>query len=210
MVAAEDCALVLLAAGLSRRFGGDKLSADLAGRPLGLHGAATLASLPLAERIAVIGGGGPDYAALGFRIVRNPDPGAGQAGSLRLGVRAARESGAAAVLIALADMPFVTSDHVRRLLAAGGEDVVVASSDGARRSPPALFGRGWFDRLEQVSGDQGARALLREAAVVAADPRELVDVDTPAALDELTARPAAAKPPFNCLPSSRSGPARRS
>jgi molybdenum cofactor cytidylyltransferase len=184
---AEDCALVLLAAGLGRRFGGDKLLADLHGRPVGLHAAETLAALPFATRIAVTGAGGPDYAAYGYHVVRNPAPDQGQAGSLRLGVRAARAAGALAVLVALADMPCVTAGHLRRLLDAGGCDAaLVASTDGARRTPPALFGRAWFDRLEGLEGDQGARTLLADAVAVTAHARDLVDVDTPAALRALS------------------------
>jgi molybdenum cofactor cytidylyltransferase len=188
MFAAEDCALVLLAAGLSRRFGAtDKLMADLGGRPLGLHVAEALAGVPFGSRIAVTGAGSPEYAPLGFRIVLNAEPAHGQAGSLRLGVDAARSVGAGAVLVLLADMPRVGAGHVRGLLAAasGGEAAIACSTDGVRRSPPALFGRGWFGRLAALSGDEGARALLADAPAVRAAPGELVDVDTPAALAAL-------------------------
>ena len=57
MIAVEDCVLVLLAAGRSRRMGdiGSKLDAPFLGRPLGLHVAVALEDMPFRERVAVVG-----------------------------------------------------------------------------------------------------------------------------------------------------------
>lgn len=172
---------LLLAAGLSRRFGpGDKLAAPLDGVALGLHAARALAEAGCAPLVAVTGTAAPDYAALGFAVHANPAPEAGQAGSLAIGVAAARAAGAEAVLVALADMPRVSAAHLRAVIAAGhGADARVASVTGALASPPALFGRDWFDALEGLGGDRGARALLDGAVRVAAPFAMLADVDTP-------------------------------
>lgn len=183
MIAIEDVVLVLLAAGLSRRFGGSKLDADLHGMPLGLHAATALAEIPFRARVAVTGRSRIDYAAHGFHVVTNDDPARGQSRSVALGVAAARTLGAAAVLVALADMPRVTADHVRALAdAADGPDAVVASRDGDAAKPPALFGRGRFDALLALTDDRGARDLIRSGRLVAAPPGALVDVDTTADL----------------------------
>jgi len=190
MIAVEDSALVLLAAGRSVRFGdgGSKLDADLNGRALGLHVVEALADLPFRSRIAVTGRAGVDYAAHGFRVVANPEPEAGMGRSIGLGVALAGE--AAAVVVVLADMPRVTAGHVRHLFeAAEGRDTVVASSDGTAASPPALFGADWFGRLLALDGEAGARALIRGATRVIAPAGELVDVDTPEALAALNRRP---------------------
>lgn len=180
MIAAEHCALVLLAAGLSTRFGGSKLDADLGGRPLGVHVVDSLADVPFRRRIAVTGRAAIDYAARGFHTVPNADPAAGMGGSVRLGIAAAGDVHAA--LIVLADMPFVTAGHVRALLAAGSEAAVIVSGDGAGTGPPVLFGRDWFDRLLTLDGDAGARELIGGATQVIAPAGALVDVDTVAAL----------------------------
>jgi molybdenum cofactor cytidylyltransferase len=170
-------AAVLLAAGRSDRFtDGDKLAALLGDLPLGLHAARTLAALPLARHIVVTG---PDGLAWpGFDVVLNERQDAGMASSIALGVTAARRASADAVLIALADMPFVSVEHLERLLARyRGPDTLAASSDGTGRMPPALFGSAWFDALEALSGDRRARAILEKADVVPADPAELHDID---------------------------------
>jgi molybdenum cofactor cytidylyltransferase len=186
MIAAEDVALILLAAGKSTRFGtaDSKLDQPLHGHPLGLHAARALAEVPFRARIAIVGSCRIDYAAHGFTAIPNDDPTGDMASSLRLGITAARD--AKAVVIALADMPFVTAALVQRLLdAAEGPDAVVASSDGTTPRPPALFGHGMFDALATITGDHGARALIRSGQHVRAAGAELIDVDTPADLARL-------------------------
>lgn len=181
---AADVALVLLAAGQSRRFGdADKLATVFRDKPLAFHVVDALADLPFRTRIAVVSGTSLDFAARGYRTVVNDDPAAGQARSLRLGVAAA---GAGAVLVVLADMPLVGVALVHRLLdAADGPDAVVAASDGKRSSPPALFGRAHVPALLALEGDGGARALIRGGRHVLAAEGELLDVDRSEDLERL-------------------------
>jgi len=96
MIRVEECVLVLLAAGRSRRMGdiGSKLDQPFLGRPLGLHVAVALEDMPFRERVAVCGGAHCDYARHGFTTVRNEDPALGLSHSVRLGVARARELGA--------------------------------------------------------------------------------------------------------------------
>lgn len=195
----ENTTLVLLAAGRSERFGdiGSKLDEPFLGRPLGLHVAVALESMAFRERIAVVDRAGLDYTAHGFRVLRNEAAANGLASSVKLGVASARERGADAVLIALADMPRVTAAHILRLFdAATGADSVVASSDGRDPKPPALFGAARFDFLLSLDGDTGARDLVRAGRHVVSSPAELLDVDTPEDLEKLRAlvRPVGREP----------------
>ena len=180
MIAAGRVALVLLAAGRSTRFGQeDKLTVPLVGTPLALHAARTFAAIPFAAHVAVVAGEVAGLLPAPFASVVNDYPAAGQARSIRLGVAEARRSGCAAILIALADMPFVSAAHIAALLEHySGPGSIVASGTDDIRSPPALFGEAWFDRLEYLSGDRGAGALLGDANLVSAAPRELADIDT--------------------------------
>lgn len=179
MIAAARTFLVLLAAGRAVRFGSDKLSADWRGQPIGSHAATMLACFDFLGRVAVVGSTALDYAALGYRVTRNPAPEAGMSGSIRLGIAAAIDAGADAALIALADMPCVTAAHIRRLLdAADGAEAVVASSDGRQPMPPVVFGSAHFAALSQLEGSGGARALIRGGRHIVAGARELIDIDT--------------------------------
>lgn len=189
MIEADKVALILLAAGRSRRFNdGDKLAERFLDKPLAFHVVRALEAVPFLARIAVVSDTELDFAELGYRVVENPDPSLGQARSLCHGVTLARELGAEAVLVALADMPRVTAAHVQRLLDAWrGPDTIVASSDGVQPGPPALFGSARFEELLALQGDQGARDLIRAGRHVVTSPAELVDVDTQDDLAQLRA-----------------------
>ena len=189
MIEAERVALILLAAGRSRRFNdGDKLAESFLDKPLAFHVVTALEAIPFLARIAVVSDTTLDFAEKGYRVVENPDPSLGQARSLCHGVNLAEELGAEAVLVALADMPRVTAAHIQRLFDAyDGADAVVASSDGTQPMPPGLFGKDRFAELLALDGDQGARDLIRGGRHVITSPAELVDVDTQEDLHELRA-----------------------
>lgn len=187
MIAAERVALLLLAAGRSQRFGdADKLTEPFLGKPLAMHVVTALEAIPFAARVAVCHDTGLDLAAARYEVIHNDAPEEGQSRSVRLGMAALAERDIDAVLIALADMPRVTATQVWRLLDTGsGEDVVLASSDGVRPRPPALFGRAHFATLETLVGDQGARELILQGRHIVTSPAELIDIDTPEDLEAL-------------------------
>ena len=189
---------IVLAAGLSRRFGTtDKLLADLHGQPLAAHIAITLSEMDLFDRIAICRAASGPLAELfesrGFRVIANPDSAEGQASSLRLGVAAAEAAGAEAILVCLADMPFVSPDHLTGLLAIGQSSLAASIPDtGGSASPPAVFARQHFSTLLALTGDKGARDLLRQAPTLACPAVELSDFDT---ADSLSAASLASRSP---------------
>lgn len=178
----EPIAAVVLAAGLSTRFGGDKLLHPYAGKPLAAHIADTLASLPLTWRIAIVPPApsprGKLFAERGFELVENPDPQQGMGASLALGARHAMELGASALLVCLADMPEITAAHLKALLDAAGDSDAVATGFDNSRGPPAVFARRLFPELVSLSGDHGAKHLLASARLIAAPPGLSRDFDT--------------------------------
>ena len=189
MIVAEDVVLILLAAGQSERFGiPNKLEVEFLGQPVGFHVVTALEGMPFKDRLVVTDGCQLDFASRGYTVIHNDDPAAGMSRSVKLGVRHANEAGAAAVLIALADMPRLTTAHIYRLFdAVDSDDAVVASSDGVEPKPPAVFGRGQFDFLMTLEGDAGARDLVKAGRHVVTSPAELIDIDTPEDLERLQA-----------------------
>lgn len=186
---------ILLAAGASTRFGADKLAAKIGDRTVLEMSAGAIRGSRCDRRIAVVSAmthsQAPALSALGFEIFVNDAPERGVSASLRIGVEAAAAQGACRVLIALGDMPFVTSAHLDRLLehAAAHETGLAFTEFAGRRSPPAVFDQKWFARLRALQGDVGARDLLRSASdllAVAASPEAGRDIDRRTDLPDAT------------------------
>jgi len=176
---------LVLAAGCGRRFSerGNKLLESFRGRPLLRHAVDAALGSRVAETIVVTGFDAervePVLEGLPLRIVRNREYEEGMAASLRAGLRHAREADGAVVL--LGDMPLIRSELIDRLIAdfeAGGASAVAPSHDG-RRGNPVLLGRGLFPSVARLSGDAGARALLRTRD----DVREIETDDAGVILD---------------------------
>ncbi|MBC6402323.1 MAG: NTP transferase domain-containing protein [Hyphomonadaceae bacterium] len=178
-------ALVFLAGGLSRRFGrADKLLADFRDKPLMLHAVQTALICQFAMRFAVV------PAGTGLRIknleqdfvpIENKDPGTGRGRSLSLGARACLDTGYTSACVMLADMPFVTHEHIGQLMANAAEHEITISRTGNQVLPPAVFcGRALRD-LTTLAGDKGASALdFTRYCVKYVDmsKHQAVDIDT--------------------------------
>jgi CTP:molybdopterin cytidylyltransferase MocA len=184
----------ILAAGRGERFGGHtpKPLVKFRGRPLIAYAIDAARSSGLAPLLVVIGNGADAVAdALpdGIECVRNEAWSTGIASSLvaLLSVLSGR-AGIDAVVIGLADQPLIGADAYRRLADAydAGARLAVATYGGVRGNP-VLLARGYWDEAMALTGDEGARVLLRRhpTVEVACDGTGLpTDVDTP---DDLVA-----------------------
>jgi CTP:molybdopterin cytidylyltransferase MocA len=158
-------AAVLLAAGGGTRFHGDahKLIAELGGRPVYQHAVDAVTGAGLAPIVVVTGAvelSLPD----GVSEVHNPRWADGQAGSLHAALAHLGEVHPAvdAIVVGLADQPFVPADAWAAVASAPPEwPIVVASYDGRRGPNPVRLHRSTWPRLPS-SGDEGARSLIRE------------------------------------------------
>lgn len=187
-------AVVLLAAGRSLRHPGQsKLCRPLNGQPLALHVAQTITTLTPAAMIAVCSEHTQELetelAATGFEVIWNDDPEKGLSSSITIGVQTAQKHDVDAILICLADMPFISLGHLQALVArldipTGATMVGSSIIDTDIIMPPAVFGGGMIDRLLTLEGDRGARDLLRRAASIEVAAKELADFDDPEAFEK--------------------------
>ncbi|MEA1675245.1 molybdopterin-binding/glycosyltransferase family 2 protein [Nitrospirillum sp. BR 11163] len=188
---------LVLAAGSARRMGANKLLADYASQPLVRHAViAALAANP-GRVTVVLGHQAAEVRAalrgLDVRFIEAADHAQGLSASLKAGL-AGVAGGGAGVLVCLGDMPRVTADTHRRLLArfdeAAGQAIVVPVAEG-RRGNPVLWPADLIPAMAAITGDQGARGLLAAHAdrvvEVPADGGVHLDVDTPGALAALRA-----------------------
>jgi len=165
-----SCGLVLLAAGGSRRMGRPKQLLPVKGHTLIRHVAELVLRAPVSPVVVVLGAEEkkiePTLAGLPVKLTVNPNWSEGIGSSLRVGVESALEFAPdlQALIIALADQPGLPPDHLEKLIARyrHGGCSLVASQTGSARVPPVLFGAEWFPRLRTLTGDTGAREILRE------------------------------------------------
>jgi molybdenum cofactor cytidylyltransferase len=155
---------IVLAAGGGSRFGGGKLLARLGGQLIIEAVLDNLREAPVDEVIVVVGADAERLREVceqyGVRTVANEKWERGQSTSVLAGLRAC--DGEAAVVL-LGDQPFVEPEAVERLVAAfaEGANVAVATYGGKRRNP-VLFSREVWPLLEaELTGDEGARSVLR-------------------------------------------------
>ena len=103
----------------------------------------------------------------------------GQATSLRAGIAAAPELGAAAVVVGLGDQPFVTVEAWRAVAAADGP--IAVATYGGRQRPSGPAAPATSGTCCPTDGDEGARALMRlRPDLVTAVPCDgsPIDIDT--------------------------------
>jgi len=173
---AELPAVAVLAAGRGTRFGGGKLEAMCAGKPLGRWVFDAAEEAGLGPGLVVTGPGGASFAE-GWTTVINSTPEAGLGSSLALAAHLALASGRKSLLVLLADMPLVTPAYLREL-AASPAPTATRQTDG-RAGVPALLGLALLKKAAMQTGDRGAGPLLGEVKLLDAPVGMLRDVDTP-------------------------------
>ena len=199
----KDIAAVVLAAGVSRRFGSDKLlhPVTLRGVTMPLAAHSLLPWLETFGQVTVVVRPGPESfcskieTALGetrsaqLRWIESTDAVQGMASSLVCGVRANRD--AAGWLIGLADMAIVPVSAIAAVKDALSDGAALAApSHAGRRGHPVGFASHYYDQLLDLRGDNGARRLLerdisRVTEIGIDDAGILADVDVPGDLQHL-------------------------
>ena len=185
----------MLAAGAGRRFGGRKLTAIFAGRPL-IAGALDAAFAAPARGVVLATDGDSDLIAIArehartlgreddLRVVVVTQAAEGMGASLRAAV-VALPADAEGAFVFLGDMPRIPPEVPRALAQAlRGDFDLAAPRVGDRRGHPVLFGRAYFAALRTLSGDTGAQGVLAKAGarlklIDTADVGVLFDVDRP-------------------------------
>lgn len=170
-MALNDCPIILLAAGASRRMRGrDKLLEEVDGLPLLRRQAlraleatrgAVFVALPQAPH--------PRYAALeglGLRLVPVADAAEGINASLRTAFAALPKDAPCAMLL-LADLPDLTRDDLKKVMGAVdlGTDTRIWRGVTEEGAPghPIVFRADLFPAFAELKGDGGGREIIAQA-----------------------------------------------
>lgn len=183
---------LILAAGEGTRFGPEpKLLAELEGRPLLEHAIRAQCAVPALEVIVVVLGAHAEEIRRQVDFMRADvivcrDWREGQAASLRCGVGAIAW-GAEKIVVTLGDQPRISSETIARL---ASQPAPARAMYRGVPGHPVVLGREQMSAIRGLSGDQGARELLKGAKEIECaqdtDGRDLArDVDTPEDLEAI-------------------------
>jgi CTP:molybdopterin cytidylyltransferase MocA/ADP-ribose pyrophosphatase YjhB (NUDIX family) len=168
-VTPERIAVIVLAAGQSSRLGQPKQLLRVAGRPLLERTLDVVRASSLTERLLVTGAHADAITAAleprGFRFVHNPDFASGQASSLRAGLQALSDHVAGAIVM-LGDQPLVPPWMLDQMAERFDPEQHAALRPRYADGPgnPVLLSRALFPDLLALTGDVGARDVLRHHA----------------------------------------------
>ena len=181
---------VVMAAGNGRRFGENKLTALVNGKPLIRHaldavpeGLETVVVTQYDEILSI----GKEY---GFHTIVNSHPEWGISHTIRLGTEHLLHCDG--ILYMVSDQPLLQRDSVERLLSLWREhpDHIVGASHNGIRGNPNLFPKEFFPALLSLKEDRGGNGIIRanenRLLLVEIHKNELEDVDTKAALQAIS------------------------
>lgn len=204
--AMQDIAILIPAAGASRRMRGkDKLLQEIDGVPL-LRRQVERALASHAHVLVTL----PDYdhpraeilAGLPVQLVAVPDADQGMSASLRRGI-ALLPPGMLAVIVLPGDMPDLETEDIQHLIKAFRDNFCRtlhrATTEDGVPGHPVLFPADCFPALQQLTGDEGARQVVRAnknrlRLVKLPGDRALIDLDTPEAWVAWRARQSTQEP----------------
>jgi molybdenum cofactor cytidylyltransferase len=173
-------AAVILAAGFSRRLGRPKQTLKLAGETL-VERAARVATEAGLSPIFIVVNRDADFCDTleqrGYCIVMNERAAEGMASSIRRGITAAQTFRVSGAVLMTCDQIELDAAHLHRL--AANQDRITASMYAGRKGIPAYFPSSSFNALFALSGDTGARDLLRPAEAIINEALA-IDIDTEA------------------------------
>lgn len=192
-----ELAIVMLAAGYSRRFGENKLLYPVEGIPiygrvldqlLAVRGyfdsergeaPCRIKNITVVTQYEEIGKAAENA---GVQAIYNPHPERGISFSLQLGLLANEK--ADALLFAVGDQPWLSADTVIdliRLFVSSGKGIAGVSSL-EKIGNPCIFSKAYYQELKNLEGDVGGKRVLNchkddTAVLPVEDARELMDLD---------------------------------
>jgi molybdenum cofactor cytidylyltransferase len=183
-------AAIVLAAGESKRFGGNKLLHVWKGRPVLEYVLQAVRASNVYRKVLVLG---HEHETVlesvdheGFQVVRNKEWRLGQSTSVLAGLEAVKGDVEAAIF-PLGDMPLVDAGLIDAIIDRHAETLapIVAPQLGEEWGNPVLFDRVTFPAFSYLTGDRGAKSLFPQFEIAAVDATDMAwkDIDLPGDLE---------------------------
>lgn len=190
MIENSDFAIVILAAGSSKRMGKPKQMLEIHGTTLLQHSVNTAVASGIPNIVVVLGANAEEHKASLFNrpitLLENAQWERGMGSSLKVGVKKAIElfKDVQALIVMVCDQPLISSVHIGNLIKAfqAHEPLAIASGYNDSYGVPAVFDRSVFSLLIKIDDHSGARAILeklKDDLVLVPFFGGEIDLDTP-------------------------------
>ncbi|NIZ41319.1 nucleotidyltransferase family protein [Spirochaetales bacterium BR193] len=175
---------IILAAGESKRFDGNKLLYELDGKPLFSYLLDTIRMIPFDQMIVVSRFDAIKAYSLQHQMVylHNGYPERGQSYSIHLGVRHADDDHH--FMFFTADTPYISRSTIMALIqiAQQAPDAIICPSYQGELYSPTIFSRKFLPELLDIRGDRGGKGIIRRymdrvILYEVESQKELMDID---------------------------------
>ena len=185
--------LILLAAGNSKRFNGNKLLAIYKGKPIYMHIVEKVLDLKVNKIICVTQYEEIKEALLNtnINVVMNDNSSLGISSSIKLGINF--DKNADGYMFMVCDQPFISVQTLKSVIDnfINGDKGIVCVGCGDNKGNPVIFSKRYINELLSLEGDSGGKRILKghlnDLNIVNVDNEiELIDIDTQEVFGKLT------------------------
>ena len=177
--------LILLAAGNSKRFNGNKLLAIYKDKPIYMHIVEKVLGLEFNKIICVTQYKEIKEALLNtnINVVMNNNSSLGISSSIKLGINFDKD--ADGYMFMVCDQPFISIESLNSVIDnfINGDKDIVCAGYGNNKGNPVIFSKRYINELLSLEGDCGGKKIvkghLNDLKIVNVDNEiELLDIDT--------------------------------
>ena len=191
---------IILAAGFSKRFEGNKLLAVYQGKPMVMHIMEKVARQTFYEMIVV-----SQYEEVlklvneltdikcHTKCIKNSHPEVGVSESIRLGIKACNPCDA--YMFFVGDAPYIEEETIQEMMKCYKtlevkETAILCPYYKGNRGNPVIFGKDYEEELIALQGDEGGKQIIRRypervIQYEVKNSKELLDIDTQQDLKQL-------------------------
>ena len=177
---------ILLASGASRRIKSIKQLLEWRGEYLINHVVRKILESQIDELFVILGDHYDDITKVldpRAKIVHNPGWIIGKSSSIKMGVASAGKISDGLIYF-LVDQPFINKTIINTLINIfrNSNDNIIAPRVNGRLCNPVLFGKKYYEKLMNLSGEQGGKKIIKNAKDIIwvnwEDKKLLLDIDT--------------------------------